>query len=136
LRVVFDTNVVVSALLFPVGRLAWLRALWATGKAVPVVCAETVTELLGVLEYPKFALGAEDRDALLADYLPYAEAVRLPSRIPSLPDCRDPDDLVFLALAVCSKADALVTGDADLLNLASRVKVPVLTPEAFRKRCA
>jgi hypothetical protein len=55
LRAVFDTNVVVSALVFG-GRLRWLRAAWAAQAVTPVVCRETVTELLRVLAYPKFHL--------------------------------------------------------------------------------
>ena len=134
LRVVFDTNAVISALLFAHGRLAWLREVWAKGWVVPVVCTETVTELLGVLEYPKFGLAPEDREALLADYLPYAEVVRLPARLPLVPDCRDPHDTMFVTLAVSARVDALVTGDADLLALSSRVKIPIISPEKFRER--
>ena len=131
-RVVLDTNVAVSALLFASGRLAWLRSAWQEGLIRPLVSRATVTELLRVLAYPKFKLGAGEREELLADYLPWAETVQTPEDPPRMPACRDPFDLPFLILARAGKADALVTGVADLLALAGRFEVPILTPEALR----
>jgi putative PIN family toxin of toxin-antitoxin system len=122
-RVVFDTNVVVSALVFG-GRLRWLRHAWASGTVTPIVCRETVTELLRVLTYPKFRLDQLERETLLADYLPFAETTVLPGALPELPlPCRDRDDVVFLHLAIASRADLLVSGDADLTDLASAYRV-------------
>ena len=74
-RVVPDTNIVLSTLLFAGGRVAWVRDAWQRGRIVPVVCHETVTELLRVLAYPKFKLSRSDQEELLADFLPYAEIV-------------------------------------------------------------
>ncbi len=134
LRVVLDTNVVLSALLFEHGRLAWLRGTWQSSRVVPLVCRESAGELLRALSYPKFKLTAQEQEELLADFLPYAETVALPDKWPRLPRCRDPHDRVFLALARCADAEALVTGDKDLLALASRFTPPILTAEALRAR--
>jgi uncharacterized protein len=68
---------------------------------------------------------------LLADYLPYAEAVRIPVPPPTVPVCRDPFDMPFLHLAAAGLADALVTADAALLTLARVGRCPIMTPEAF-----
>jgi putative PIN family toxin of toxin-antitoxin system len=131
MRAVFDTNVVISALVFG-QRLAWLRIAWASGAVTPVICRETTAELLRVLAYPKFRLDAAARDFLLADYLPFAEVARLPHRAPDLPvECRDRDDVVFLYLAIESKADLLVSGDADLTVLANAY--PVASPTMLRE---
>ncbi|MDP1607530.1 MAG: putative toxin-antitoxin system toxin component, PIN family [Rhodocyclaceae bacterium] len=130
-RVVFDTNVVVSALLFAGGRLAPLRRLWPVGACLPLVAKVTVEELLRVLAYPKFKLSVAERECLLADYLPYCEVVRLPARLPRLPACRDVCDMPFLHLAVAGKADFLVTGDADLLELAGQLHCAIVRPEVF-----
>ena len=73
LRVVLDTNVLVSALLFSTGRLAWLREAWQQGAVVPLLGRETAEELLRVLRYPKFRLSRQEREELLADLLPYCE---------------------------------------------------------------
>jgi putative PIN family toxin of toxin-antitoxin system len=131
-RVVFDTNVVVSALVFG-RRLQWLRSVWADGSVVPVVCRETVTELLRVLSYPKFDLDVAERELLLADYLPFAEIVPLPNPPPVLPiDCRDRNDAVFLHLAISSHADFLVSGDKDLTTLSKAYQV--ISPSMLRDR--
>ena len=132
-RVVFDTNVVVSALLFSAGRLAWLREAWRTGRAIPLVSRDTTQELIRVLGYPKFRLTAEEQRTLLADYLPFAEIVATP-KARRLPDCRDPGDVPFLHLAAVAQADALVTGDEDLLALKRRFRIPVMTAEEFRSQ--
>lgn len=85
-----------------------------------------------MLAYPKFRLSADDQAELLADCLPWAEVVEVPDPPPRVPDCRDVHDLPFLHLAVAGRADLLVTGDADLLALASpgvrpRLRCRVLT---------
>jgi uncharacterized protein len=131
-RVVFDTNIVVSALVFG-RRLAWLRAAWASGRAVPLACRETVAELQRVLHYPKFKLKATDRLSLLGDYLPYVEIVVLPAQLPVLPVvCRDRDDLVFIQLAVAGGAAFLVSRDDDLVSLRGDLPVVVISAGAFR----
>jgi putative PIN family toxin of toxin-antitoxin system len=129
---VFDTNVVVSALIFG-RRLVWLRRAWSTGAARPIVCRETVAELIRVLHCPKFRLSEEDGTALLADYLPYAESARLPHPPPSVPvACRDRDDVVIIQLALSAAADVLVSGDADLAALAGTIAI--VSPAILRQR--
>ena len=71
------------------------------------------------------------RQELLADYLPWIEVVRVPSPPPPVPECRDPSELPFLQLAAASNADMLVTGDADLLILARRMRCRILPPGEF-----
>lgn len=127
LRVVCDTNTVVSALLFAQGRLAWLRTAWREGSTVPLVCRETAAELLRVLTYPKFRLSPAEQEELLGDFLPYAEVCEL-RHSPEAPPCRDPHDRVFLQLALSTQADALLTGDADLLALKAHFPIPIITP--------
>lgn len=131
MRAVFDTNVVISALVFS-RRLSWLRRAWATGAVIPVVCRETAAELLRVLSYPKFRLDAMERESLLADYLPFTEIAVLPHPLPVLPEaCRDRDDAVFLHLAIASRAELLVSGDSDHAVLANAY--PVASPESLRR---
>jgi putative PIN family toxin of toxin-antitoxin system len=116
-RVVLDTNIILSALLFSGGRLAWIRHAWQRQQLQPLVCKETVSELLRVLAYPKFKLAVAEQQELLADFLPYTDAVKLPNPWPDLPACRDEKDQMFLVLAQVSHAEALVTGDADILSM-------------------
>ena len=69
-----------------------------------------------MLAYPKFRLQPVDRERLLEDLLPWRE--RWVSAIPSSQHrVRDPDDQVFLDLALAAATPVLVSGDADLLAL-------------------
>jgi len=122
MRVVLDTNVVLSALVFGVGTAGRLRLAWQQSTFVPLASSATVQELVRVLAYPKFHLSAQEQEELLADYLPYTEVVRIPSPEPWAPECRDPLDMPFMHLAVAGKAQVLVSGDRDLLALAVEFK--------------
>lgn len=130
-RVVLDTNIVLSALLFASGRLAWIRHAWQRQQFQPLVCRETAGELLRVLAYPKFRLAAPEQQELLADFLPYTDVVALPTPWPDLPACRDEKDQVFLVLAHVGKADALITGDADSPAVRAAFPGVIMTAEEF-----
>ena len=132
--VVFDTNVVLSALVFAGGRTALLRAAWQSGRCVALASQATVAELLRVLAYPKFKLSAAEREELLADYLPCCRSVHVPARLPKLPQCRDPNDQMFIELAAIGSAEFLVSGDKDLLVLAPEFGQRIVTVEAFLDR--
>lgn len=127
-RLVLDTNIVLSALLFTEGRLGWLRQAWQGGKCVPLVSSESVQELLRVLNYPKFRLSPAEQQELLADYLPWCETVVF-NQPPPVPTCRDPHDEKFLVLALAAKADVIITGDADLHALAATFPIRILTAQ-------
>lgn len=128
-----DTNILVSALLFRGDRLAWLREAWQGARIIPLVCAATVEELLRVLAYPKFHLSRDEIDELLAEILPYAETVTLPESSSASPQCLDPNDQVFVDLAVAAEADGIVMGDQDLLALADQMPLPDRTPAQWRE---
>ena len=128
---VLDTNLVLSALIFSKGRLVELRSAWQRGRCVPLASTATATELIRVLAYPKFKLSASDQEELLADYLPHCRSVRIPARLPKLPQCRDANDQLFLELAAAGKAEFLVTGGKDLLVLASDFSRSIVTAAAF-----
>ncbi|MDO1528570.1 putative toxin-antitoxin system toxin component, PIN family [Fulvimonas sp. R45] len=127
-RWVLDTNVVLSALIRPGGVSGRLRLAWQAALCVPLVSRATAAELIRVLAYPRFKLTPDEQHDLLADYLPWTEAFRIPESPPRTPPCRDPHDLPFLQLALAAKADALVTGDADLHVLAPLRGLAILTP--------
>ncbi|MFA5552391.1 MAG: putative toxin-antitoxin system toxin component, PIN family [Trueperaceae bacterium] len=131
-RVVVDTNVAVSALVFSKGRLSWLRLAWIEGTVVPVVSDKAIKELLAVLAYPKFDLSANDIGELMADYLPFAEVWT--SAVPrSGVEVPDEDDEVFVDLAIAAEVDFLVTGDRHLIGLGPNVPIRVVTPGELRE---
>jgi putative PIN family toxin of toxin-antitoxin system len=120
LRVVLDTNVVLSALVFRGGATARLRIGWQAGRFVPLVSAATAHELVRVLGYPKFELSIAEQEKLLGDFMPWAEVVRVPAPPPRVPECRDAFVFPFLQLAVSGRARVLVSGERDLLVLAGK----------------
>lgn len=133
LRVVFDTNVVVSALRFQAGHLAWLRAHWASRVVRVLGSRATVDEVIAVLAYPKFELTPADVTALLAEFVPYVEVVAV-KHFPDAPKCRDADDQKFIDLALGGGADVLVTGDKDLLALGATAPFSVESPAQYARR--
>lgn len=130
-RVVLDTNCLVSALIFSRGKFAWLREAWQTRRFVALASHDTVSELLRVLAYPKFKLTRDERETLLADFLPYVETVKIDITPEGLPDIRDAQDIIFLVLAAASRADALVSGDGDIQAVRERFHIPILTMAEF-----
>jgi uncharacterized protein len=135
LRVVLDTNVLLSALVFTGGVMGRFRTLWTSEAILPCTSKEAVEELIRVLANPKFKLSSPEQRSLLADYLPFAQItdVAANTQQASLPMCRDPLDQMFLVLAQASGADYLVSGDQDLLVLANTPKLPfrILKPVDF-----
>lgn len=129
MRVVLDTNVVLSALLFRTGRLAWIREAWSDGRIWPIVSRETAVELMRALAYGKFQLSADEQSKAFAMYIQQAEALAEPTTKAKLPPCRDPNDLIFPRLAYAANADALVSDDTDLLATSTMSRVPLITPE-------
>jgi putative PIN family toxin of toxin-antitoxin system len=129
LRFVFDTNVLVSALLLTdsIPRRAFDRAL-TIGKVL--LSFATLAELNGVLGREQFRkyVSLEDVRRFLAALVREAEWIEVKSSISA---CRDPKDNMFLELAVDGRASHLITGDADLLCLNPFRSVAVLTPQAF-----
>lgn len=130
-RVVIDTNLVLSALVFVQGHLTPLRTAWQSGRIQPLMSRTTAAELVRVLAYPKFNLTPDEQQELLADYLPVCETVIIPDPPPLTPVCRDRFDQPFLQLALAGQAAALVTGDSDLLVLADHFACPIVTAEQF-----
>jgi len=132
LKVVLDTNVLVSALLFG-GEPGQLVSLWEKGRAVPLVSKEVLLEYIRVLGYPKFSLSAEDIMALIEEqFLPFAEMVAAPKTPPIIME--DPGDDKFLALAEAGPASFLISGDIHLLALERYRGVEILSPRNFVAR--
>lgn len=133
LRVVLDTNTLVSALLFRRDQWAWLREAWKRGGITPVLCAATTLELVRVMSYPKFQLSTAEQKAMLAEILPFCETAINPSPDPDLPPCRDGDDQVFIELTLATRADYLVSGDRDLQVYPSTPGLSVIAPSTLRE---
>ena len=129
-RVVIDTNVVVSALLFG-GAPGNLIPLWNGGRIRPLCSKGIIEEYLRVLAYPKFRLTEKEIDFILSrEILHWFEVVAVQGGRRFVN--KDSEDDKFIWCAVEGKAEAIVSGDDHLLKLKGS-SVPVLSISAFLK---
>ncbi len=132
LKVVLDTNVLISALLFQ-GKLSKLLLPLKKGSYVLLFSEDTLSELIKVLHYPKFALTEEEIDYLLQfEILPYSKIVEVIFKLDK-EICGDKEDQKFLELAISGKADYIVSGDNDLLEIKEFKKIKIISPAEFLK---
>ena len=129
MRVVLDTNTLVSGLLFG-GTASRLVPWWQSGRITLLVSGPILEEYLRVLAYPKFRLAEEEvRGVIEEEVLPFTETVTKPRRV--LVACRDPDDKKFLECAVGGRARYLINGDRDLRELRTYLRVTILSVGEF-----
>jgi putative PIN family toxin of toxin-antitoxin system len=127
MRVVFDTNILVSALVFPGGRGdAALRRIIA-GTDQLVMSRAIRDELLDVLSR-KFARDAEELAHVAVFFSELAMVVAPRRRLRIVPD--DPDNRI-LECAIAGRAEAIVTGDKALLALKNFRNIPVVTLRTY-----
>jgi putative PIN family toxin of toxin-antitoxin system len=135
-RVVLDTNVIISRYLTPHGRVARIVDLWEASAFDLVVSEAILGEYSRVLRYPRHRRVHQLTDLQLLEIdeasREFAEIV-IPDQVPAVIE-QDPDDHHFLALSAESNADALVTGDPHLLELGSYRGIPMLRPADFLAR--
>ena len=135
MRIVFDTNTLISALLFR-GYSSFLVELWQNNQLTVLASNDSVSEFLRVLNYPKFNLSGLRIESLANEYLPYVVFIHIEKKqLPyDLPQCRDIKDQQFIDLAYFGKADVLISGDLDLLVLNGQLPFRIETPATFRER--
>jgi putative PIN family toxin of toxin-antitoxin system len=128
MRVVIDTNALVSGLIRPGGAPGAIARALREGRLVPVLSRPMLEEIAAVLARPwlldEYGLDAADVETILRFLVTRGEFVE--PRI-EIRRCRDPRDDVFLEAAVSASADRLVTGDKDLLDMGAVGGVPIVT---------
>lgn len=128
-RWVLDTNTLISRLLLPAGTAG--RAVdHALALGVPLVSDDTLDELVRVLSRPKFDrwVTVAERQRFIQLLAGVARRVPITHRVQA---CRDPHDDMFLHVALNGEAEAIVTGDRDLLVLDPFHGVRILNPADF-----
>jgi putative PIN family toxin of toxin-antitoxin system len=130
-RLVLDTNVVLSGLLFPdsIPSRALLKAQSCTVLASEATCLE-LAEVMGRSRFDRY-IEREVRRQIADAYARACEPVEIPFPIYA---CRDPKDDKFLEVAVHGRADLIVTGDRDLLDLHPFHEILILTPAQYLER--
>jgi putative PIN family toxin of toxin-antitoxin system len=129
LRVVFDSNVIVSAVLLRTSSARKSVDLGRTQGKI-LVSSATIVELEDVLRRPKFDryISESERIEFLSALVELAEYVIVADQVAV---CRDPHDDKYLELAVSGAATHIDSGDQDLLALHPFRGIPILTPQAF-----
>ena len=131
-RLVIDTNVFISAVVFPhsVPRQAVDKAIEVD---ILLVSASTMHELTQVLSRSKFDryVRVKERALFLAQLGSVVEFVPI---IQLIRECHDPRDDKFLEVALNGRADVIITGDADLLAMNPWRGIAIVSPSGYLMR--
>ena len=135
MRAVIDTNVLIAGLLWhgpPHALLEHVRAGTVAMVSSPGLLAE-LADVIGRAKFDAILVRSNtSRERSLAEVRQLAEVVEPPPL--AQPVCRDPDDDQVLALALAAKVDLIISGDNDLLSLASFEGIPIVTPAQTLQR--
>jgi putative PIN family toxin of toxin-antitoxin system len=134
-RIVLDTNIVLDWLVFREPAVDPLRLAVESGQLLWLVCDRMREEFDHMVKHPRLARWLPDVPGSLATFDRHSVSVEsgTPGYCPQT-RCTDPDDQVFIDLALAQKARWLVSRDRALLRLARRTKplgLLVVTPEAW-----
>ncbi len=128
MKLVFDTNVVVAGI---VAEGLCREILEVHVPEHDVILSQVLWDELVEILRRKFGLAPEDLPilALYRQHSTWCEPAALADAV-----CRDPDDDWVLATAVAGEAEAIVSGDADLLTLSSYLGIEIVSPRQFVSR--
>jgi uncharacterized protein len=128
MKVVLDTNVLVSGLLTPFGPSGEIVRMLFSGEIVLHLDARILSEYQDVLNRPKFMFN-KDQIAILVDFIKhYAQFMSsspLKNRLP------DPDDEPFLEVAIAGKVKSLITGNTAHYPVPLREGIGIRSPSEF-----
>jgi uncharacterized protein len=128
-RVVIDTDVVVSALLFGGAPAKWIP-LWKNGPVKPYLSKAILDEVMRVLAYPRFNLSEQEIEYLLyQEILPFFHSVEVPSG-PTIVE-KDPSDDHFIRCAKVARAQYIISGDQHLLSLENYGNIRIVSPAEY-----
>lgn len=135
MKIVLDTNVLVSGLLTPFGTCAEVVRMLTSEELTLCVDARILVEYSEVLHRARFQIDPRKVDTLIAFIQASAESH---ATVPLSHELPDADDQVFLEVARCSGAECLVTGNLKHFPVRCRAGLRVLSPaeflEYFRRR--
>ena len=133
MRIVVDTNVLVSAFVSATGAPARILDHWRAGNLEIVTSQAALDELQRVLRYPRIRTRLRYSDDQIDQFvmLLREHALYLAEVPPLIGISPDPDDDKFLALAQAGGAQWIVSGDSHLLTLGAYAGIPISSPTAF-----
>jgi putative PIN family toxin of toxin-antitoxin system len=129
IRILLDTNVYVSAILFS-GKPRLILEDIIEERVNAFISIEILKELEDTLSKPKFKLTNDFIQIVLSEI---RDITKLTTTAPlnSYLDLRDRDDYHILEAAFSAKVDYLITGDKDLLSLKKILKFKIVSPEEY-----
>lgn len=130
MRVVVDTNVLISALITPFGNAARILDLALSGELFIIFDDRIISEFRDVLLRPKFDFEKSDIEELLSFI--EDEGIKV-TAVPLNEKLIDEDDLPFIEAANTGMADALITGNKRHFRGKSAKKIKVMSPDEFLK---
>ena len=128
MKIVLDTNVLVSGLLTPFGPSGEIIRMVPAGELILCIDARILSEYQEVLNRPKFKFNKDHISSLL-DFIKlhgqFVSSLPLKSHLP------DPDDEPFLEVAIAGEVGSLITGNIVHYPLSSREAVNIFSPKEF-----
>jgi len=132
MRVVVDMNILISATIKPNSPLAQILVYVRNGRFEFLYFPEFLKEYAEIISRPhlweKYHLDKEEVAAVVQVLENRGVLVYVVTQVDV---CRDPDDNILLSLALDGKADYIVSGDKDLLDLVSFREIPIIRPAEF-----
>jgi uncharacterized protein len=130
LRIVLDTNILVSAIIHE-GKPRNLLKMGIDDKYKIILSKETLSELAEVLQRPKFKMKREDIIHIISALMQTGDLVKVSSNFETIDD--DPDDNIIINTAHDGKADYIVTGDKDLKIIKRFHKIKIVSVDEMLK---
>jgi len=128
MKIVLDTNVLVSGLLTPFGPSGEIVRMVSAGELILYIDARILSEYETVLHRPKFKFD-KDNISILLDFIrlygQFVSSMPLKNRLP------DPDDEPFLEVAIAGKVRSLITGNIVHYPPLSREGIKIFSPSEF-----
>ncbi len=128
MRIVLDTNVLISGIYFS-GLPGKILQAWCSGNLQLVASIEILEEYLNVAERLANRYDDVEYKGILGSIVENSQLVQTPD-LPE-PVCDDADDDKFLACALASNTNIIISGDSDLLKVSGYCGIQVLTPKMF-----
>ena len=130
LRVVLDSNVIISGFLFGGGPARILKHA-VSGSVQCFTSLSILDEVRDVLQRPTFGLSPDQALSLIEELHDLCDVVSPKQRIRAV--LEDPDDNAVLECAWAAKADLVVSGDSHLLDLGAWRRIRIVSPAAALK---
>ncbi|MBI5207288.1 MAG: putative toxin-antitoxin system toxin component, PIN family [Candidatus Firestonebacteria bacterium] len=128
-RIVMDTNVFISAILFK-GVANKLVYLWQNNKIFFLMSKEILEEYIRVLSYPKFALTDEEIKYLIEkEVIPFIQPIKIKTKINIVEN--DSTDNKFVSLALDGHAKYIISGDKHLLELKKYQQIEIVSIKKY-----